>query len=312
MKTVHPTRNTLLVFGVLAASLISIPAQADTPVYREYVALGDSWTAAVFTTLPPAMTDVPADCVQSTSNYPHQVAAALGIKVFRDASCASATTTDMTGEQQLPLGGVNPPQFDKLSPTTDLVTLGIGGNDIGFPALAMSCLQPLPATATGAGAGAAKETPACATTPAADDRVTAKIDATAPLVQATITGIRERAPKARILLVDYLNALPVTGKGCRPDLPAADVDITYLRDKFALMNAMLARVAKAAGIEFVDTYTPSTGHDVCQPAATRFVEGIAFSSPHNAPGVAYPLHPNALGANAQTAVVLEKIRRATS
>ncbi|MFB7716694.1 SGNH/GDSL hydrolase family protein [Nocardia sp. NPDC056100] len=310
MKTVQPARLAPVALGVLAASLISIPAQADSPAYHEYVALGDSWTAAVFTTLPPAMTDVPADCVQSTSNYPHQVAAALGVKVFRDASCASATTADMTAEQQLPLGGVNPPQFEKLSPTTDLVTLGIGGNDIGFPALAMSCLQPVPAAA--AAGGAAKETPACATTPAADDRVTAKIEATAPLVQATIAGIRERAPKARILLVDYLNALPVSGKGCRPDLPAADVDITYLRDKFALMNAMLARVAKAAGIEFVDTYTPSTGHDVCQPAATRYVEGIAFSSPHNAPGVAYPLHPNALGATAQTATVLEKIRRTTS
>ncbi|WP_330179714.1 SGNH/GDSL hydrolase family protein [Nocardia sp. NBC_01503] len=298
-------RNTALTLGVVAVCCTSTPAAADSVSYREYVALGDSWTAAVFTTLPPATTDVPADCVQSSSNYPHQVAKALGIKNFRDASCASATTVDMTGAQELPLGGVNPPQFDKLTATTDLVTVGIGGNDIGFPTLAMHCLQLVPAAAS------ESEIPACATTSAADgtDPVTTRINAAAPLIQATIAGIRQRAPKARVLLVDYLNALPVTGKGCRPDLPAADIDITYLRDKFAQMNAMLAKVAAASHTELVNTYTPSTGHDVCQPAATRYVEGIAFSSPHNFPGAAYPLHPNALGANAQTAAVLDQIKR---
>ncbi|WP_067564269.1 SGNH/GDSL hydrolase family protein [Nocardia acidivorans] len=299
------TRNTLVTLGVLTVCCTSLPAHADTATYREYVALGDSWTAAVFTTLPPTTTDVPVDCVQSSSNYPHQVAAALGITNFRDASCASATTVDMTTAQELPLGGINPPQFDKLTATTDLVTVGIGGNDIGFPTLASRCLQLVPAAAS------ETETPACAIASPADvtDPVTARIDAAAPLIQATIAGIRERAPKARVLLVDYLNALPVSGKGCRPDLPAADIDITYLRDKFAQMNAMLARVAAASHTELVNTYTPSTGHDVCQPAATRYVEGIAFSSPHNVPGAAYPLHPNALGANAQTAAVLDQIKR---
>ncbi|WP_194853081.1 SGNH/GDSL hydrolase family protein [Nocardia sp. SYP-A9097] len=285
----------------------AVPAQAAPVTYREYVALGDSWTADVFTTLPPSTTDVPMDCTQSPTNYPHQVAAALAVPIFRDASCASATTVDMTNPQRLPLGGVNRPQFDQLTATTDLVTLGIGGNDIGLQILAMHCLQFIPSSASGT------ETAACATKPTAGkpDRTTAKIMATGPLVQSVIAGIRQRAPKARILLVDYLNALPTNGKGCRPNVPANDVDVAYLRDKFAQMIGMLFQAAAASHVEYVNTYTPSTGHDVCQNAATRYVEGISFTSPHNNPGLAYPLHPNGLGAAAQTTAVLDQIKRGT-
>ncbi len=46
---------------------------------------------------------------------------------------------DFYAPQSVELGGTNPAQSDRLSPTTDLVTVGIGGNDAGIAGAAMDC-----------------------------------------------------------------------------------------------------------------------------------------------------------------------------
>jgi hypothetical protein len=52
---------------------------------------------------------------------------------------------------------------------------------------------------------------------------------------------------------------------------------------------MLARTATANGATFVDTYTPTTGHDACQSPDVKDVEGLIPTS------LAYPFHPNRRG-----------------
>ncbi len=94
---------------------------------ESYVALGDSYTAAPLV----ASTDTAGGCLQSEGNYPHLVARELGYDL-RDVSCAGATSASMIGVQRLPDGSVRPPQFDALGRGTDLVTIGIGGNDVGL------------------------------------------------------------------------------------------------------------------------------------------------------------------------------------
>ena len=45
----------------------------------------------------------------------------------------------MTGPQSV-IGGTNAAQFDSLTPDTDLVTVGVGGNDrIGFGDIVTTC-----------------------------------------------------------------------------------------------------------------------------------------------------------------------------
>lgn len=136
--------------AVLAALLllvaIAASANAATRTYREYVALGDSWTADVVLVPLSSTKYVPFDCAQSERDYPKQVAAALGVPKFFDASCGSATTDDFANPQTgLPLGGTNPPQFAQLTETTDLVTVCIGGNDAGFAGAVGGCINLLPA-----------------------------------------------------------------------------------------------------------------------------------------------------------------------
>lgn len=272
---------------------------ARTHQYKEYVALGDSWSADVVvadTDGPPDTTYAPAGCAQSHRNYPKLLAAELEVPVFRDATCGSATTDDFYSPQTgLPTGETNPPQFDRLTPTTDLVTVGIGGNDAGFAGAAMSCMSPDP------GGAHCKER----YTAGGHDQLAEAIDAAEPKLVGALQAIHERSPKARVLMVDYLAGVPQ--QGCYPTVPVSDSDMEYLYETFQKLNAMVRRAAAAGGAEFVDTYTDSIGHHVCSPPWYRYVEGLGIVSVNGA-AVAVPAHPNSAGAASQFRSTLAVVR----
>jgi len=75
-------------------------------------------------------------------------------------------------------------------------------------------------------------------------------------------------------VVGYPVILPNSGSGCWPVVPIAFGDVPYLRGVEKALNAMLAAVAAANNATFVDTYTASIGHDVCQDPGTKWVEGL--------------------------------------
>jgi hypothetical protein len=104
-----------------------------------------------------------------------------------------------------------------------------------------------------------------------------------------------------VLLVGYPAILPDEGPGCFPVVPFSPGDVAYLRGVEKALNAMLADEAAGAGVDFVDTYTPSIGHDACQPPGTRWVEGLVPTAP------AAPVHPNARGMAEIGAVVAEVV-----
>ena len=99
MRPAHSARLLAVIAApALALGLVAAPlatsAGAATRHYSEYVALGDSFSADVFTSLIPQTKGVPLGCAQSGTDYPHQVAKALNVKTFRDATCGGATTVE--------------------------------------------------------------------------------------------------------------------------------------------------------------------------------------------------------------------------
>jgi len=303
----------------------SEPAPGGTaesrPRYQEYVALGDSWSAdVVFLNQHggPDTTHAPLDCFQSRVNYPKLVAEALDVEVFRDATCGSATTEHFPGPQELPMGGTNPPQLDRLTRDTDLVTVGIGGNDAGIAAAAMTCISvtpfgipappvPLPdllplIDESVLPLGACKER----FTAAGVDRLARQIRDAQPLVVRALRAIHRRSPHARVLLVNYLDAIPE--QGCWPLVPITDADMAYLHTTFARLNAMLARAARRGDAELVDTHPVSQGHHVCSGPSNAYVEGLGLVSVNDV-ALGIPAHPNSAGARAQARAVLRAIRR---
>jgi lysophospholipase L1-like esterase len=269
---------TIGVLGLCLLATLAGPAAAGPTAPEHYVALGDSYTAGPGI---PNQTPESGGCGRSDHNYPHLVAAALAVTQFTDVSCGSATTANMTEPQPLPQGLINGPQFDALGPDVDLVTLGIGGNDIGFGEIIATCVTRSVLLPLGA--------PCRQHYMRQGDELGARIEATAPKVAAVLAGIRELAPAARTLVVGYPVILPATGPGCWPLMPIAVGDVAWLRTVEGRLNAMLAGEAAAAGATFVDTYASSVGHDVCRLPGRKWVEGVVPTAPAN------PVHPNALG-----------------
>ncbi|HKS49672.1 MAG TPA: SGNH/GDSL hydrolase family protein [Amycolatopsis sp.] len=252
-----------------------------------YVALGDSYTSSPKTG---AQAGGPPGCARSDNNYPHLIAAELRPAGFADVSCSGATTANMTSAQQTK-NGTNPPQLDAVNASTTLVTIGIGGNDVGFISLARECATLNPNTSP------------CRDrmTAGGHDQLAERIQATASKVAAVLDRIHTKAPKAKVIVVGYPTALP-DGNGCWPFVPLGAGDVAYLRESEEKLNDMLAEQAKAHKAGFADTATPSKGHDMCTKSDTKWVEDLVPTSPAEA------LHPNAKGQRAMADAVLPLIR----
>lgn len=274
---------------LLMAALVALTLSAAAAVGARaagYVALGDSYASGPL--IPNPL--LPLGCLKSSSNYPHLAAPGIGLS-FRDVTCGGATTVHMTNPQNVDPDGPNPPQLDALDAGTTVVSLTIGGNDIGFSEVAQSCITVNPFSH-----------------PCLDkynaggvNQLKARIDATAPKVAAVLQGIKARAPLAKIYVVNYPAIFPETGFGCWPQMPLGFQDVPYLRTTEKQLNSMLATQAAANGATLVNWYAASIGHDACKGSSTRWVEPLV---PGNS---AAPIHPNKAGmvggANALLAAV---------
>jgi hypothetical protein len=273
----------LVVLASIAGALTVGAAGASA---ANWAGLGDSYAAGP---LIPNQQLNPLGCLRSDHNFAHLAAAALG-RSLADASCSGAKTDDMTAPQNV-TPGPNPPQFNALTSTTQIVTLQIGGNDIGFTSIIQNC-----ASATPFGH------------PCRDkyvvnghDTLADRIAATAPKVAAVLQGIHTRSPDADVFVVNYAAILPETGIGCWPQVPIAWADVAYLRGVAKALNAMLAQQAAGNGAEIVDDYSASIGRDACKSSSTRWVEPLI---PGN---LAAPFHPNARGEAGIAAVVVSAV-----
>jgi hypothetical protein len=256
------------------------------------VSLGDSYAAGPLIT--PQATRSPG-CLRSTVNYPHLVARRKGY-ALHDVSCSGATTDDMfspqTGYDNRPV----PPQLKALKPDTDVVTLTIGGNDIGFTGIIENCLAVTPEGPTRSSKTTCQEF----YTAGGTDQLTARIRATRPKVDHVLRAIHRRSPQAKIYLAGYPAILPEHGPGCYAELPLTVPDVSYLRGVEKQLNAMLANSAAGHDATFVNTYHPTIGHDACQLPGVRYVEPLA-------PVEAAPVHPNRFGEAAVARIVARKI-----
>ncbi|MFB6889018.1 SGNH/GDSL hydrolase family protein [Kitasatospora sp. NPDC056327] len=289
----------------LTATATGAHAAPATAPHR-YVALGDSYAAGA---------GVPAQsaglCLRSDHNYGRLVAAALGAAAHRDVTCAAAKVESVTRAQYDAFVRVNDPQIDAVTADTDLVTLGIGGNDLGdsdigigdviATCIAGAVVNPLGTPCTDVYRNGRWDWSGWSgwSWQYGRDDLAARIDETAPRLADTVRRLRAKAPNARILLVGYPSVLPSDGASCVLRQPIAPRDIPYLHDVLERLNGMLRATAAATGGTYVDTAAPTRGHDVCSD--DRWIEGALPGSP------AVPFHPNAAGQRAMAGAVLDAL-----
>ena len=170
--------------AVAAPSPTPVPPAEDMPPMTltgdtRYVALGDSFAAGM------GAGDEHGGCARSAeSSYPAVFVADTGVRLLHNAACAGATTDDLVKRQLWALGD-----------NVDLVSVSIGGNDLGVAALAAAC-APGPTADCKADFATAVET---------IGRLTDRLS-------ATYQTIAEAAPNARLVVTGYplLFVLPGT------------------------------------------------------------------------------------------------------
>lgn len=298
-----PLRALLLViaFGALFIALafifMALPQTVKTklvaprfqPQTAEYVALGDSYTAAPQLEKQLAVS-TPLSCTQSSSNYPHLTAAAIDPASFTDVSCGGAVTLNVKNPQWTP-GGTNAAQGDALSPETKLVTVGLGGNDADILTLFFSC------------AGTSTKQSNCREKFESDgvDRFSQEVQTTRPLIEAMLAQISKRAPNAKIFVVGYPQVTPSDGSSCPGEMPFTGSDLKYFDEALRELNAELKSAAAEQSAAYVDTYSPSIGRNVCSGVKKRWIESVKPVAP------AYSVHPNYKGEEGMAGAVIAAI-----
>lgn len=229
-------------------------APAGAPSYQRYVALGDSFTAAPYV---PA-TDLAQGCLRSDGNYPALVADRLDVADLVDVSCSGADTGDLVRPQNTFRDATVPPQLDALTSDTDLVTLGIGGNDFDlFGTLLQTCIR--------LRAGDPDGSPCADYLDSRGTDLGRQITRVGSRVARSVERIRRRAPRAEILLVGYPRLVPGQGT-CPRLLPLARDDYAFAGRVGRMLDRALRRAAGSSNVGFVEMYDASRGHDVCSDA----------------------------------------------
>lgn len=251
-----------VVVAVAALAVALVPALAapasSGAASLGYVALGDSYTAGAG--ILPLASGASVLCLQSSANYPHLISQQEGWSLD-DASCSGATSSNMTTSQYPGVG----PQFGAPSSSTAVVTVGIGGNDNGlFLDALVSCGVTDIADFLDIGAPCK----ALFGNTWADD-----VSSDASTIAGVIQGVHARSPEAQVFVVGYPDILPQSGH-CYPTMPLTTGDTAYLNGVEKDLNAMLQSEAVANGATFVDTFTPSIGHDACKSTSVRWVNPI--------------------------------------
>ena len=251
---------------------------------RRYVALGSSMAAGPG--ILPRAKGAPFFAGRSARNYPHLVADDLGLDLV-DVTYSGATTDNVLTDPQ---PGA-PAQIEAINGTEDLVTVTIGGNDVGYVPLLFAAGLP----------GFVRAVPLLGDRltgqldPAERDRALAAIADTLIRVGQTL---RERAPEARVLFVDYLTLLPSDGT---PAPPFSDADLATGLHVAGELARATAEAAAATGCELVRAAEHSIDHHAwsADPWTTRF--GLPL------PWRPAPLHPNAAGMRAVADLVVAQV-----
>lgn len=272
--------NAVLMRGAVALlALAAAPASpAALPSGSTYVALGSSYAAGARIGAPaPA---APMRCGQTVNNYPRLVAARLHLDLV-DASCGGATT-----EHLLRAWDELPAQIDHLTAATRLVTVTIGGNDVHL----VSDLAR--AECTPARDGAASH---CGPPPAPTAAEWTRLGRN---LAEIARQVRRRAPRARLVFVDYLDMLPA--RPCA-SIPYDAAGLARARATVRHLARVTAADARRERATLLRAGALSRGHDSC--SAEPYAVG------HSDTGASW--HPTAAG-HAAIAAALIRLLRDTS
>ena len=239
-----------------AAAVLAAAAPAGAASGVRYVALGDSYSSGLG-----AGSYIPSSggCARSTRAYSALWAGANQPLSYISAACAGATTADVLSRQ-----------LSALSGSTTLVSITIGGNDVGFSSVMETCV--LRSTSTCVAAINAAEGEVSSELPGELDRVLAAITA--------------HAPGARVVVLGYPHLYDLARSATCIGL--STTDRTDLNQAADLLDGQIQAAAARHGDVFADVRAAFAGHENCD-GASSWLHAVNFFD------LSESYHPTAAG-----------------
>ncbi|CEA09245.1 Lipase 2 precursor [Arthrobacter saudimassiliensis] len=261
-----------------------------SPQWRgaRYVALGSSFASGPG--LGPRAAGSVAQARRTTANYPHLLAERLGLRLVDATSSGAGTAHVMWARQH-----GQPPQADALTHDTRLVTVTVGGNDIGYATSMMLAGLPVRSVPLLRAAHLVRS----AAAPATAARSLALLTASMLLVAQLL---RRRAPLARILFVEYLAVVPPDPRMRVPVMSARQA--ARARLLAAALKQATEQAAATAGCELVGVADASGDHHAW--SSEPWTSAALLPGGEDAP---LPFHPNRAGMAAVAAMVEDHLSR---
>jgi lysophospholipase L1-like esterase len=231
---------------VLAAAAAAMwaaasPASAQPEHQRPPVvlaALGDSYSSGVGT--PDPDPSIPA-CYRTPHAWPSLVGDALGWQVH-NLACSGAKTADITA----PYGGqeAQTALLAALRPRPEVVTITIGGNDVGFAPVLGACFGG-----------------DCLSQITASEK--AMVNTLPGLLAQTYRAVEAADPRARLVVVGYPRLFPSDPAAVTGCSWLSDAERASLVRAGNLLNGVIAVEARLAGATYVDVSSTLRGHELC-------------------------------------------------
>ncbi|SPT63492.1 MULTISPECIES: SGNH/GDSL hydrolase family protein [Actinomadura] len=272
------------------------PTPLEVATRGSYVALGDSYSAGVGAEATVADQNPLDRCHRTSKAYYHEVS-----KAFRFAkgsafwACSGAKTGDVLKGR-----GGEPPQIGRIGADTSLVTISIGGNDVGFSRVLAGCVVRLPwskgCTAQG-------------------EEIAGRMAELRRSLPDLIAKITERAPRARVVVMGYPKAFSEVSGADGDNITVSDQRWlnarTYDLDRLIRQSVAEADARKVSGrrpgsVEFVDAYSAFAGHEVGSKDA--YMNGLTLNlAALEAEPRSY--HPTVAGQRALARLFVDQIKK---
>lgn len=258
------------------------------------VALGSSFAAG------PGIAPVAdAAAMRSKNNYPQLVAAKLGAALI-DASVSGATTNTILRTHQRRGRRRFPPQIESVDPRLriELVTITAGGNDFGYLESLVRAASANRLTGRAISAPLGRRLRRGGSAYRSD-----QVDRTADGLVAIVNAVAERAPLARVLLVDYLTIIGPRTLASHT-VPFSQNELDRFRDTADRLAAAFRSAEQRSVAELVPVSKLSSSHSF--DAAEPWVNGLQLQFPFRRLGSSF--HPNPAGMQAVSQAVLRHLR----
>ncbi|MGH3888590.1 MAG: SGNH/GDSL hydrolase family protein [Pseudonocardiaceae bacterium] len=223
----------------------------------DYVALGDSYSSGVGTGVYDAASGA---CARSPLSYPPLWAAEHDPASFGFVACSGARTADVLANQ-----------ISALQPSTDLVTITIGGNDAGFGPVLQTCTVAESDRTCFAAVNAAE----------AFERSVLR-----DRLARTYAAIRRAAPHAQVIVLGYPRLFDLAPSCADPRVPNL-ARRQKLNEGADVLNDVIHSASRQFEFSFSDVRGRFASHGVC--SADPWINGPSVSTSVG------PYHPNQTG-----------------